>query len=213
MRRHLIVLVLAATAGLCAAGPARADACAETIAALFDGGPLDPMVRPKRREQTLSVAPDGTVTPVVEALWESVTRVVSHSNGIYILADGANSWTGPGWTGPWTAQGATMPADGGAMSRAQTAAMARNLSETECLGEGDLGGQRVTAYRYRTRTEPNDYGAWWGAHYTAYLDAASRQLVRLDAAEGVSSWAPAPAAEVQVTLVTYDETIRIAVPD
>lgn len=91
--------------------------------------------------------------------------------------------------------------------------MARNLTETACLGPGDLGGQQVVAYRYRTQVAMTAEGAWWGGLYTAYIDPATNRLVRLDSAQRIASWAPEPSSDIEVTTVVQDPGLRIAIPD
>jgi hypothetical protein len=192
---------------------AQADACRDEVAALFDGGPLDPRTVSPRVITAVLVAADGTVTPQYEATIETVTRSMNHINGMYILMDGTRSFMGDGPDGPWTETGNSMPADGAARSLAQAQSMQRNLSDTECLGQGDLGGQTVVAYRYRTRVDPTPEGSWWGALYTTYIDPVTGLMVRQDGAERIASWAETPSTDTEVLTIRHDPAIRLAVPD
>lgn len=126
---------------LLAATAAQAD-CRAEIAALFDGGPLDPFERPNRRETTVTVHPDGSETPLNEVIWDGTQKSINHQNGVYYMAIGTNAWQGASFDGPWTFTGSMGDFDPDDITRNTTASMAANLAETECAGEVDLGGSR-----------------------------------------------------------------------
>lgn len=189
-----------------------ADPCTDEIAGLFEGGAFDPFVRPNRREITVQVQPDGTETPLNEVLWDGTLKSINHQNGVYYMAIGTKAWQASLVDGPWTFSGDMGDFDPDEMTRATNRSMAANLSETECPGVVDLEGQRAVKYVFRTKTDPNRFGSWWGGLYTAYVDPRTGLKLREDIAEYVASWAPDPAQTVNVTVVEYDDTISIEAP-
>jgi len=205
-------IALAAVVMAACAVPASADPCRDTIASLFQSGPLDPFVRPKRREVTISVFPDGSTAPVTDVLWDSVMRSISHSGAAFYLTYDGEMWSGPSFDGPWTSTGSSLPDDFAQMTRQMADQSAANIEDAQCPGEVDLDGRRLTKYVYRTKTDPNVHGSWFGGLYTAYMDPESGQLARLDIAEMVSSWAPEPTAHYNMTTVTYDPAITVIRP-
>lgn len=205
-------LVLALVLPFALPAAAQADACRDEIAALFDGGALDPFARPNRREVSVAVHPDGSISPVSDVIWDGVTRSVNCTPAGCAMAIGNRAWSGPGPEGPWTYAGESLSGDIEALTRKVGADMAANLAGAACPGEAIIEGRNLRLYRYRTQTNPNAWGSWWGGLYTAFVDIDSGRLLRLEQAEGVASWAPKPSADVQVTTVTYDETIHIEEP-
>ncbi len=87
MRATMFAALLALTPGF-----ALADACTDEIAALFEGGALDPFARPDRIETTVRVSPDGTETPVNEVRWDGTLKSIYAMSGTYYLAIGTRSW-------------------------------------------------------------------------------------------------------------------------
>lgn len=192
--------------------PAAAD-CAGDVAALFRGGALDPFVRPNRREVTVTVAPDGTESPLSDVLWDGVTRSVNCTPTICAMQVGAEMWMRPVGTEAWTAAPSQLPEDLEGFARAIVDDMAANLDAVECLDEQELDGQAVQVFRYRTRTNPNEFGSWWGGLYTAFIGADTGRLVRLEETETIASWAAGPDPAVKITTVTYDDSIAISAPE
>lgn len=208
----LSALCLSSVSMALTVAPAAADPCRETIAAMFQGGPMDPFVRPKRHETTIRHNPDGSETMVTDVFWETVLKSVSASGGNYYLTYDLDMWSGPSFDGPWTPTGSKLPADFAEMTRQMSVQQAANLSETSCAGEVSVDGQALVKYVYRTKTDTNVHGSWFGGLYSAYLDPASGQLARLETAETVASWAPDAAAFVDITTVIYDPTISVVRP-
>ena len=188
--------------------PAMSD-CAADVAALFHGGPLDPFERPNRRETTIIRAPDGSETAAADVLWDGVTRSINcYPGGCAMMID-REAWMGQNFDGPWTAAPTQAPDDPEAFARAIADDMAANLTEAVCAPDSLLDGRPAAKYIYRTRTSPNEFGSWFGGLYTAWIDAETGRLVRLEETESVASWAPDPAPAVKVTTIRYDETIEI----
>jgi hypothetical protein len=212
MRRDRIGIAVL-TAAVLAAPAAQADACREEIAALFAGGPLDPLALTPRVVTAVTVAPDGSQTPLYEAIFESLTRSMNNISGQFYLVDGTRAWTAAAPDGPWTFNGDTIPPDMTERSIAQAQSMVRNLSETECLGPGNLAGQAVIADRCRTKVDPTPEGAWWGALHTTYVDPVTGLVVRQDLAQQTAHYAPEPATTTEVMTYRHDPSIRLPVPD
>lgn len=193
-------------------GAALADACTAEIAALFEGGPLDPFVRPNRVETTVQVAPDGTETPMSVVRWDGPLKSINAVGGTFYMAIGTKAWQGPSLDGPWTFNGIMGDYDPNDVTRNTTRSMAANVTEASCDGAVDLDGTEAVKYSFRTKTDPNQFGSWWGGLYTVYIGAESGQKLREDVAEYIASWAPDPVETVQVTTVVYDDTIEIVEP-
>jgi hypothetical protein len=126
---------------------------------------------------------------------------------------GNRIWTAPGIEGPWTPAPTQLSDDPEGFVRAIGEAMAANLSDPECPGTQTLGDRPVQVFRYRTRTNPNEFGSWWGGLYTAFIDVETGQMIRLEERESVASWAADPAPGVKITTVVYDDAIAIAAPE
>ncbi|MCA0870861.1 hypothetical protein LCL97_08500 [Seohaeicola saemankumensis] len=206
-------LILSAALSGAAYAPVHADECRDTIAALYQGGALDPFERPKRREVTVSVQPDGSESLVTDVIWDSVTRSVALSGGTYYLTFDGEMWSGPSFEGPWTPTGSSLPEDFEQMTRQMADQSAANITEAQCPGQTEVGGNSWTTYVYRTKTDPNVHGSWFGGLHTAYIDPASGELARLEIAEMVSSWAPDPTAHKNVTTVSYDPSVAVIRPE
>ena len=194
------------------AGPAAAE-CIDEVKALFVGGPIDPFSRPAWRETTVKIAPDGSETHVVDATWQDPTRVLSYSNNMYITAIGPDTWMAQSADGPWTASGAYLPEDVEAFHKFTNETLMRNMTDVECHGTSKLDGQAVVTYSYRTKTDPNEYGSWFGGLHRAFIDVESNLLVRMEVRESVASWAPEKSEDLTVTTLVYDPTIRIERPE
>ena len=206
-----------AVSAIAAALPAHAVTCAEEIAALFDGGTLDPFARPAHRQTRESFAADGTLIATYEAVIESPLEMVSgvKGQGRYLLLVDREGFMGPSMDGPWTAAGMTVTEDMEAAQRAVAPSQAANLTETECLGEVDVDGRPAIAYRFVTRVDPHPArgDSWWGSRDTVHLDPETRQVFRWEQTEQVSSWAEGTSDEVHVTHIEYDETIDLVRPE
>lgn len=208
--RHVMILCLASLAATTVT-PAAAD-CASEIDALFDGGAWDPFARENRRETTVIRHPDGSETASSDVLWDGPIRSINCTPNGCFMGIGSGTWQGPGFDGPWTRSGDTGVKDPEAFVRATTARLAASVSEPECLGATDIEGQSAQLYRFLSKPEPNEYGSWWGGRYSVWIDPDASRVLRLELAEGIASWAPTPSADVQVTTITYDDSIQIEEP-
>lgn len=206
--------ILIACCALMALSPSAVAAdCLDEIRALYLDGPLDPFKRPNRREVTVSVHPDGSTSPMSDVLWDGPANSRNCYPGGCTLAIGPQSWTAPGPDGPWAAAGDPYSGVDPVIFARQTADRhAASISAGDCLGEVDLDGKPMLAYRYLSKTEPNNFGAWWGGTYSLWLDPATRQPVRMEIAGFYGSWAPEPSKDLQVTTVEIDEAIRLEPP-
>ena len=192
--------------------PAFADDCADSIVALFQGGAMDPFARPSWHEVTTTQHPDGSITPVVEVWWQDPTRVISLSGGTYILSIDSNTWTGSSKDGPWVETASTMPEDIAEFHRKHAETMMRNATEFACPGNQIVDGQEVTSYVFHTKTDPNEYGSWFGGLYTIHVDPSTGLLQQLEIADGIASWAPEKSKDSTVTVLDYDPSIQIDPP-
>lgn len=204
--------------GACALGltfsplPAVAE-CAAEVAALFNGGALDPLVRPNRRETTVARQPDGTTTPISDVVWDGPINALNCFTGGCMIIVGAQSWTAPAPEGPWSA--GTDPYSGVDPLTFVTATrdrLAASITKPECLGPTDLDGTPTIAYRFFSKLEPNEFGAWWGGTYSYWVDPLAGQAVLIELSEAISSWAPDPSADVQITTISYDDALRVVPP-
>lgn len=192
--------------------PAMAD-CLEEVRALYLGGPLDPFIQPNRREVTVALHPDGTTSPMSDVLWDGALKSRNCYPGGCAMSLGAQSWTAPGPDGPWTAGGDPYAGvDPETFVRGTTERHAASILAAECLGEVDLDGKTALAYRFTSKTEPNDFGAWWGGDYSLWLDPVSRRPMRSEIAGFHGSWAPEPTKDIHVTTVEFDDAIRLDPP-
>lgn len=218
MHRIIPALTLVASSALTALSPAAASAetaCAAEIDALFHGGAWDPFARPNRREVSVARHPDGSETLMGEVLWDGPLKSINCTLNGCFMAIGAETWTGASAEGPWAAAGNTGIADPEAFVRATNAQLAASVSEPECLSDagGEGSGAEMLVYRFMSKPDPNEFGSWWGGRYQVEVDAESGRLLRIELSEGIASWAPEPSADVQVTTISYDDTISITRPE
>ncbi|WP_435257887.1 hypothetical protein ACSBLW_17540 [Thioclava sp. FR2] len=211
MRRTLL---LACSALISLPQSAVAADCLEEIRGLFIGGPMDPFLRPNWHQVTILVHPDGSTSPMSDVLWDGPVKSRNCYPGGCAMSIGSQSWTAPGPDGPWTE--GTDPYSGvdpETFARQTTERHAASISAAECLGEVDLDGRPMLAYRFISRTEPNEFGAWWGGDHSLWLDPATHHPVRIELAGFHGSWAPEPSKDLQVTTTEIDETIRLVPPN
>lgn len=193
--------------------PVVAQSCDETLTALFTTGSFNPFNRPSWKERTVQITEDGTETHVVDATWQDPTRVLSFSNGSYSISVGSQMWTSTSEDGPWTAANAILPEDMAEFHRLHNEALMRNMTDVSCPGTEVIDGREMAKYIYRTQTDPNEYGSWFGGLYTSYVDAETGLLMRVEIRESIASWAPNPAEGVNVTVLEYDPTIKVDPPE
>jgi len=187
--------------------------CTAEIKSLFQGGPWDPFVVGNRRVTTVNLHPDGSTTPSSDVLWDGPFKSINCTvNGCFMGIKNA-SWSGPSFDGPWAKSGDKGIEDFEAFVRNTSDRLAESVKEAECLGETDLDGKSARLYRFFSKSEPNEYGSWWGGRYSYWVDVATNRVVRTELADGIASWAPEPSKDVQVTTVVYDDTIRVEAPN
>lgn len=207
--RRVVIFCLAC---LGATSPAAAD-CAAEIDTLFHGGAWDPFSRENRRETTVIRHPDGTETPSSDVLWDGPIRSINCTPNGCFMAIGNAFWTGSTFEGPWIRSNDAGTGDPEAFVRGTLARLAASVSEPECPGATDLDGQSAVLYRFFSKPEPNEHGSWWGGRYSVWVDPDADRLLRLELADGIASWAPAPSDDVQVTTIVYDDAIHIEEPE
>lgn len=194
-----------------------ADACREEIAAMFDGGPLDPFARPPWRQVKEIYAEDGSLGYIMDSLAVDPVHQVSgiRDSGQFLMMIGRESWRGPSPEGPWTPSGMTLTEDMLAAQKAVAPSMAANLSETECLGTVERDGRTLIAYGFRTKVDPHPArgNSWWGSKDVVYLDPETRLPVIWEQTEHIASWAEGVKNERHVSTLTYPDDIEITPPE
>lgn len=208
--RGILILCFVSLSTTCAT-PAVAD-CASEIQSLFQDGAWDPFARENRRETTVVRRADGVEEPYTDVLWDGPVRSINCTANGCFMAIGSASWQGPSFDGPWTPGNDTGVSDPEEFARATNQRLAASVQEEECLGETQLDGRNAHHYRFMSKPEPNEYGSWWGGRYSVWVDSTANQILRIELAEGIASWAPAPSNDVQITTIVYDESIRIEEP-
>ena len=209
--RQFIVMCLAAL--VMPVTSAAAGDCTAEVKGLFQGGPWDPFVVGNRHEVTVKMHPDGSTTPVADVLWDGPVKSINCTPNGCFMGISNQSWSGTSFEGPWTKSPDMGIEDFEAFVRGTADRLADSVQEAECLGETDLDGATATLYRFLSKPEPNEFGSWWGGRYSFWVDGATGRVVRIELADGIASWAPEPTKDVQVTTVTYDDTIRIEPPE
>ncbi len=209
--------ILIVAFALCLAIPAQsnADACRDEIAALFDGGPLDPYQRPSHRHEKQVFDASGTPTHTFASIVQTPLRTISGiKGGDMTLAIDDDTWTGPSPDGPWTPSQNNMPKDREPWHRAMQAQQAANLTNTACPGIVNFEGTQWLSYRYSTKTDPNPdmNNAFFGSTDTVYIAPDTMQVMRLEQTGLFSSWLPEPGKDTYVTTFTYDPAITITAP-
>ncbi|MCC1491061.1 hypothetical protein [Cognatishimia sp. F0-27] len=197
--------------------PAAADeACEARIRAMFDGGPLDPFVRPAHEYTNTVSAADGTekyrflvrmVSPV-----QSVAGIVGQ--GPFSMVIGSDSWTGPSIDGPWTAANNALPEDHMAHQRSLHEQQTANLERMSCEGMVDLDDAPHDVVRFFTKTDPNpDMGdAWFGSDHRVFIDPETNRVMRWEMTQFVNSFSDGVSDDRHVLVYRYDDAIRIERP-
>lgn len=193
--------------------PARADACHDEIAALFDGGPLDPFALPPHRFTHVVTGQDGSPRYAMTVTFESPVRMMTEMDtGMRSLVIGSESWMAQGKAAGWTKVPNVLPDDMAALHARNRDQMRANLTATECLGLVQVDGQPLTAYRYATQTDPDPAGIYYGATYTTYLDPDSGMKMRQEVDREISHYQPQPGTDHTVQVFTYDDSIAVMPP-
>lgn len=213
MRHILAPLLLYCSVCLVTPTQAFADCSREIVALLKDGGAWDPFVRENRRETTVIRKADGSESPSSDVLWDGPLRSINCTPNGCFMAIGADSWSGSSFEGPWKSTGNNGIKDPEAFVRGTRDRLAASVAEAECPGKTELDGKAAVLYRFFSKPEPNEYGSWWGGRYSVWTDPQATRLLRIELAEGIASWAPAPSKDVQVTSITYDSNIVVKAPE
>ncbi|SMX40681.1 hypothetical protein [Maliponia aquimaris] len=205
-------------ASLALAAPALAEdaACRARIKAMFDGGPLDPFVRPPHRVTNTVLSPEGDMRYQYLAIWDSPARSIGGvlGSGTFALIVEGDSWTGPDPEGPWTAAPNMLPDDYDGLQRRQHAESRENLTDPACLGTVTVDDTAYEAVSYVTRTDPDpDSGAWFGARNTVYLDPETQRVQRWEMTDFTSSFAPELSRDIHVQVFSYDDPMTITRPE
>lgn len=210
VRPLLIALPLAGIAPFVAPAPALADACAAEIAALFDG-PLDPFQRPPHRQIVTVLDAEGTQTGVMLNTVETPLRTIAGqtAHNWFTMAIDREFWNGPTPEGPWTKNAALMPEGRAEQISLATAQQKANATDMVCHGPDAQGRLR---YTYRTQTDPDANGTYFGALETVTLDPALGQIVHFELREFVNSWSEGVSTEVQMIEVQFDDSIKVDPP-
>lgn len=191
---------------------ALADGCHDTIAGMFFGGALDPSLRPPYRESVTSLAPDGSVLLTYEVTSEAADRMMTVANGMATLMLGEQMWIKTAPDGAWVLSPPSSPLNAVERNRAHREQMRANLTETSCDGLYEFDGRKVERYTYRTKTEPDQDGIYFGALYTAYVDPQTGLLALMDSTQMIAHYAPASSPNRTVSQYFYDPTIRLERP-
>lgn len=195
--------------------PAIADTCRDEIAALHDGGALDPFERPPHRFDTVVTGADGGLRWEMHTVFDTPLRSISGlRGGTFTLMIDDRTWIGPGPDGPWTEAPNHNPADMAAFHRKTRDQQAANLRDTACLGLVERDGQSLLAYRFTTQTDPDpdQGGSYFGATYTAFVGAGLGRLVRLEQRGQFSHFQPESGTDTWVSTYSYDPDIRLVPP-
>ncbi len=193
------------------ATPALADACRDEIAALYDR-PLDPFQRPPQMQIVRVLDADGNETRVFHNTIETPLRTMSGipAENWFTLAIDRDMWNGPSEQGPWTKNAAQMPEGREEAMRTAYAQQKVNLTDTVCHGETDEG---LLHYTYRTQTDPDATGGFYGSLDQIWLDPESGQIVRFELTEFVNAWTEGVSQERHLIEVVFDPTIKVDPPE
>jgi len=207
--KHL--LRCAIVAGL-TAGPVAADTCRDEIAALFDGGALDPFARPAHRQTVEQYDAGGALTRTGLNIFETPLKSIAGevAAGHFTMAIDRDIWNGRSPDGPWEKLGVRMPEGREADLRTAMAQEAANLTDATCHGATSDG---QIHYSYRTRTDPNADGMFYGALHDTFVDPSTGLPVRMVMTEFVNSWSDGVSQDRHVITFDYDSSITVSVPD
>ncbi len=193
------------------AAPALADACRDEIAALYDG-PLDPFQRPPHMQIVRVLDAEGTETRVYHNTIQTPLRTMSgiRAENFITLAVDRDLWNGPSEQGPWTKNPAQMPEGREEAMRLAYAQQKANLTDTVCHGETAEG---LLHYTYRTQTDPDATGGFYGSLDQIWVDPRMGQIVRFELTEFVNAWSEGVSQERHLIEVVFDPTIKVDPPE
>ncbi len=143
-------------------GAALAESCTDHIAAMYDGGPLDPRDRAPHHQTNAVFAADGSPLRTFRTIMESGTRSVSgvEGSGFFARVLDRRSWTGPTLEGPWTESPNLLSEDRAGQINAQREQEIANLANSECPGLVEIEGATLENLRFTACTDPNDAMRW-----------------------------------------------------
>lgn len=194
--------------------PAAAD-CMEDVRAVFRDA-LDTTIWTPHVSVVTTRSAQGRVLTIIESQIESPFRTIATIKGsaTSTLSYDGRIWTGPSPQGPWTPAPVGMVPQQLKTLQDQHAQQLSNLSSPECPGETDLEGKRVLVYGYFTKTNPDPSlgGFWYGGKARAYIDPATRQVLRWDQFETVGSMTFGSPGDVTEARYSYDPTLKISAP-
>ena len=193
------------------AAPVLADACRDEIAALYDGA-IDPFQRPPHRQIVQVYDADGNPTRQYLNTIETPLRTIAGepAASYFTMAIDRDLWNGPSPEGPWTQNPAQMPEGREETMRGQYAELRENLTDTVCHGTTADG---LVHYTYRTQTNPDDTGGFFGSLDQIWLDPDTGQIVRFELTDFVNAWTEGVSKERHVIEVEFDPTIKVDPPE
>lgn len=192
------------------AAPALADACRDQIAALYDG-PLDPFQRPPHRQEVQMYDAEGNATRLMSNTIETPLRTIAGetATNYFTMVIDRDMWNGPSPEGPWTSLGMQTPDGREEGLRRAYAEQRENLTDTVCHGTGDDG---LIRYTYRTKTDLDANGVFYGGLDTITIDPVHGQIVRFEMTDFVNSWSEGVSKERHDIEVIFDPTIKVTAP-
>jgi len=191
------------------AGPAWADACREEIAGLFLGGVMDPFARPPHVQYVEERDADGATIRENINYFETPLRTIAGASGNFTLAIDTDIWNGPSPEGPWSSLGTMLPIDRGEKLVVMNEQQAANVSDTTCHGTTDEG----VKYSFRSTTDPDENGVFFGAMHHAWIDPDSNLITRLEMTEFVNSWSEGVSTDTHVIRFEYDPNLKVMAPE
>lgn len=186
------------------------DTCRSEIEALFDG-PLDPFQRPPHRQIVQMLDAEGNQTREMLNLFETPMRTIAGEPAAnwFTMAIDQEIWNGPSIDGPWQPNAAKMPADRDeAMARAHRE-LRENLTDTVCHGANDKGD---LVYTYRSKTNPDENGTFFGALETVTLSSETGQIILFDKTEFENPWTEGRSTERHIISLEYDPDLQVSHP-
>lgn len=186
--------------------------CSSEIDALFDG-PLDSFNRAPHHQVMTTLGADGAAVMTFDQWVETPVIYASQQRGqptITVIRN-QNMWQAPGFDGPWKSLGAVLPGDRVAWQRKQDSDRRANMTDPECPGLADVDGTALVLYRFHTRTEPDEHGAWFAGRWSVFLDPSDGQLLRLETRENAAHYAPDP--DDKTVVVQFDYSGARPIPD
>lgn len=209
--RHFLVLGLI---GL--SGPALADACTDTVKALFAGGPLDPFAQSAYFYDTTVLDADGAVKMEYYTVFDTPVKSMNGLKGhTMYLNIGNRTWSAPSPEGPWTELPNAFAGDPEDFQRDIRDQLAANVRDAKCNGTITHGGKTYTRFQFISQTDPNpdQDGSYFGSAYTVFIDPETNLLMRQENTGQFSHFQTEPGTDTWVRAFTYDPSIKLTEPD